>query len=659
MLVAGINHSHDAAIAIIRDGKIIHAIELERVLRVKHASMAPYRSLAGCGLALSRVLDSVGIGRDELDAVGINVGDDYGAFRRRTAAEVDVFKQCVATELGLSAQRVHLVDHHIAHARSAAELSGFDDPLIVTLDGSGSECDPASGEEIAGTVSVTDGARFRCLRTILERDSLGLFYEHVTELLGWRRGNDEYKVMGLAPYGDPARYRSLFDGYCTTGADGTFRVRWRDLVRELRANGCARAKGESIERVHMDVAAALQAALERMAFHLLSHFCAATGRTQLALAGGVGLNCKLNGELLASGMFSDIYVHPAAHDAGGAVGAAIDAWKSLRSSDSDTRVGMPSIFLGTPVGDDDEIRARLESWSAWTEYERRDDICQHAAQAIFNGSVIGWVQGRSEWGPRALGNRSILADPRPAANKDIVNRLIKKREAFRPFAPSVSEEELDTWFEVTVGCRKFPYMLFTLKVREAQRALLGAVTHVDGTARVHTVARDENPRFWELIHEFQRLSGVPVVLNTSFNNSAEPIVDSTDDAITCFLTTGLHALAIGDYWVTKRKPAYSTEDLAALSVSLSRACELHVVQTQDSKRVLARYRFTAAYYEQAEQEIAYATWELLSPAEGRSSIDTLCAKAGLTGETRERVLADIDKLWWMRLVELRPIPARA
>jgi carbamoyltransferase len=658
MLVAGINHSHDAAVSIIRDGKIIHAIELERLLRVKHASMAPYRSLVGCGLALSRVLDSVGIGRNELDAVGINFGGDYGAFRRRTAAEVDEFKQRVSTELGVAAERVHLVEHHIAHARSAAELSGFDDPLVVTLDGSGSECDAASGEEIAGTVCVTDGAHFRCLRTILESDSLGLFYEHVTEVLGWRRGNDEYKVMGLAPYGDPARYRSLFDRYCTTGETGTFQVRWRDLIRELRASGCARARSAPVKRVHMDVAAALQEALERMAFHLLSHFRVATGRTQLALAGGVGLNCKLNGELLASGLFSDIYVHPAAHDAGGAVGAAIDAWKSFRSSDANTRVEMPSIYLGTSVGDDDAIRFRLETWSDWIEYERRDDICQHAAEAIHDGSVIGWVQGRSEWGPRALGNRSILADPRPAANKDIVNRLIKKREAFRPFAPSVTKEDLHTWFEAPERCRQFPYMLFTLKVREAHRALLGAVTHVDGTARVHTVARDENPRFWELIREFRRLSGVPVVLNTSFNNSAEPIIDSADDAITCFLTTGLHALAIADYWVTKRKPAYSSADLAALSVSLPRACELHVVQTQDATRVLARYRFTAAYYEQVEQEIAFATWELLSLADGRLSIDALCANAGITAERRERVLVDIDKLWWMRLVELRPIPAR-
>jgi carbamoyltransferase len=658
MLVAGINHSHDAAVAIIRDGKIVHANELERLLRVKHASTAPYRSLAGCGFALSMVLDSAGIAREELDAVGINFGNDFGAFRHRTPVEVDEFKQRVGTELGVSAQRVHLVDHHGAHARSAAQLSGFDDPLIVTLDGSGSECDPPSGEEIAGTVCLTEGDGLRCLRTILESDSLGLCYEHVTEVLGWRRGNDEYKVMGLAPYGDPARYRSLFDAYCTTGDEGEFRVRWRDLVRELRATGCARTKGGPIERVHMDVAAALQATLEEIAFHLLSHFRAATGRTQLALAGGVALNCKLNGELLASGLFSDIYVHPAAHDAGGAVGAAIDAWKSFRSSDLNARIEMPSIYLGTPVGGNDDIRARLEAWSDWIEYERRDDIWQQAAQAIHNGSIIGWVQGRSEWGPRALGNRSILADPRPAANKDIVNRLIKKREAFRPFAPSVNEEELDNWFEAPGTCRKFPYMIFTLKVREAQRALLGAVTHVDGTARVHTVARDENPRFWALIREFQRLSGVPVVLNTSFNNSAEPIVDSADDAMTCFLTTGLHALAIGDYWVTKRKPAYSSADLAALIVSLSRACELHVVRTQDATRVLARYRFTAAYYEQAEQEIAFATWELLSRADGRSSIDALCAKAGLTGESRERVLGDIDKLWWMRLVELRPIPAR-
>src|SRR5262249_1296171 len=283
--------------------------------------------------------------------------------------------------------------------------------------------------------------------------------------------------------------------------------------------------------------ASLQETLEDIAFHTIRYYRQVTGQKRLCLAGGVAHNCTLNGKLLYSGLFDDVFIQPAAHDAGCALGSAMHAY--LQAKGSLSRPRLDHVFWGSDAGADDEIESTLSRWTELVEFEKVDNVAERAAQLLAGGSVIGWVQGRSEFGPRALGNRSILADPRPAENKRVINAMVKKREGYRPFAPSVPEEDAADIF-VPPPMKTAPFMIFVVDVREHQRALLGAVTHVNGSARVQTVSRSTNARYHRLLAEFKALTGVPVLLNTSFNNNAEPIVDSVEDAVVCYLTTGLH-----------------------------------------------------------------------------------------------------------------------
>jgi carbamoyltransferase len=253
------------------------------------------------------------------------------------------------------------------------------------------------------------------------------------------------------------------------------------------------------------------------------------------MAGGVAHNCSLNGKILYSGLFDDIFVQPASHDAGGAIGAALYVTKSEMKDGSSVK--LDHVYWGTDVSESKIIVEELDRWNKFIDIKKSDNIVNDTAKLLAEGSVIGWVQGRSEFGPRALGNRSILADPRPPENKDIINKMVKKREAYRPFAPSVLEEHVEEYFVIPTSQKQFPFMNFVLKVKEEKQSILGAITHVDGTARIQTVSKASNPMYWNLINEFSKYTGVHILLNTSFNNNAEPIVDSVYDAIVCFLTT--------------------------------------------------------------------------------------------------------------------------
>jgi carbamoyltransferase len=348
-------------------------------------------------------------------------------------------------------------------------------------------------------------------------------------------------------------------------------------------------------------------------------------------------------------MFDEVFVHPASHDAGNALGAALSVHHEVTGKPHRRR--LRSVYWGTDVGDSSGIANRLAAWSGFLEMRRSADIEEETAELIAAGKVIGWVQGRSEFGPRALGNRSILADPRPAEHKNLINMMVKKREAFRPFAPAVLAEDAADYFELPGGQREFPFMTFVLKVQPDKRTLLGAVTHIDGSARVQTVSRDDNPRFWRLIHAFKSRTGVPVLLNTSFNNNVEPIVDSVDDAVVCFLTTGIDVLVVGDYIATKKEECRN----AALVPQLPN----HVRLLQARQRApdgATRDTFElrrAVWDGEARKTLDADVFGLLRSADGETSIADLARAAKLR---ESAVLPMVEELWAERCVVLRPAP---
>jgi carbamoyltransferase len=413
----------------------------------------------------------------------------------------------------------------------------------------------------------------------------------------------------------------------------------------------------------MDVAASLQEALERIVLHVLAHFREATGQRRLCMAGGVAQNCSMNGKVLTSGLFERVFVQPVAHDAGCALGAALEASRRLLGdrSPAPSEGALTHLYLGSGPEEQEPLATTLASWSSWIECERVTDVHERAADLLARGHVVGWVQGRAEFGPRALGNRSILADPRPAENKDLINAMVKKREAFRPFAPAVLEEAAQEYFEVPEAAdRTLPFMIFVVKVREDRRALLGATTHVDGSARVQTVSRQTNERFWMLLRAFGERTGVPVLLNTSFNNNVEPIVDSAQDALACILTTEISHLIVGDYVVTK-KPR---DPLACLDLVPSVPDYVRLTQRwqRDAAGALvvehaARTTYDASF----AHPLSEALFGLLLRADNRTPLRELLRDAPAM-PSAESLAEELWELWSRRLTRLVPrdlVPAAA
>lgn len=553
--------THDGAVVLVEDGEVVAAIEEERLNRIKHSNKFPVRALRFC-------LEQRGARIEDVERIAFYATEEYcdallarlhltrpDMKRRLTAREVvwEQLRREFDTEIDPS--RITFVRHHLAHAASAFALSGFERSLVVAIDG--------YGDFLSGLVAFGEGPALTEIATFPQDKSLGILYLDVIQFIGYG-SFDEYKVMGLAPYGDPAVYRAELQSLYQLLPDGGYELDLDRIVPTLLGKVPVRKKGEPFQQEHKDLAAALQESLEKIVLHVLRHHREATGLDRLCLAGGVAHNCTMNGKVLASGLFEDVFVQPAAHDAGCALGAALLA--SQEGGHPVRRQRMQHVFLGSDIGAAPAVLAELQAWSGFLEIERPEDLARRTAELIAGGAAVGWVQGRSEFGPRALGNRSILADPRPAENKNRINAIVKKREGYRPFAPSVLEEDVREVFVVPPGTDSLPFMIFVVDVRPEKRGLLGAITHVDGTARIQTVSRETNPAYWELINAFKELTGVPLLLNTSFNNNVEPIVDSVEDAVVCFLTTGLDYLVVGDYLAKKRAPAL--EDWASLRVSL-------------------------------------------------------------------------------------------
>ena len=639
--------AHDAAAALIEDGSVVAAIEEERLDRIKHSNKFPTRAIRFC-------LQSRGLRLQDVDRLLFYMTEECCNsllikyyLDRPDVKDVVYAKALLHRLLGREFQadidpaRITFVRHHLAHAMSAFALSGFDRSLVMAIDG--------SGDFKSGLMAEGADRGLREIESYSHGDSLGLLYLNVICVLGYGRF-DEYKVMGLAPYGEPERYRRVMRGFYDLLPDGRYVIHGERIVGSLLANIDVRKKGDPITQQHKDLAASLQEALEEMVMHVLRHHRRATGQRHLCLAGGVAHNCTLNGKICYSGLFDEVFVQPASHDAGCAVGAAL-----LGCQETGRHIfqRLHHVYWGTDIGKESDIAEELNGWNGFLSFEKPNDVAHATAALLLQGAVVGWVQGRSEFGPRALGNRSILADPRPAANKDRINQMVKKRESYRPFAPSVLEEEAREFFELPIGMDSFPFMSVVVKVREDKRRLLGAVTHVDGTARLQTVSRETNPRFWDLIRAFKELTGVPVLLNTSFNNNVEPIVDSVRDAIVTFLTTELDYLVVGDFLVKKRRP--TVREKQTLIVSLPSSVRLQRSKTVlDTQRILIHSELATSYDERLRIPVSHQLYELLMEADGKKSVGDLLAERETSAKGATLLLDDLEDLWRNRVVRLDP-----
>jgi carbamoyltransferase len=538
--VLGVNAVfHDPAAALVVDGRIVAAAEEERFSRRKHGKApvpfstweVPEQSAAWC-------LAEAGIGADELDAVAYSydpslappLGDDVTAdewegLRTLFAQRAPLFLRTVLP--GLDPEVVRFVPHHVAHAASAYLAGPHDPTSVMVLDGRGEGSSYLAGRAEGGDLEVL-------ARQELPH-SLGLLYEEVTAHLGFRRSSDEYKVMALASYGSPTFLHELRDAV-RPAPDGGFRVDPLDLAAFVKA----RRGSDPLEPEHADLAASVQRRLEEMVLELAGWLHARTGDDAVALAGGVALNCVANHRLAAEGPFRHVWVQPAAGDAGTALGAALHAAHAL--GDRVQPMGTAALGRGW---DDDE----LERWlrTAKVDYERPDDIAEAVADALARDAVVAWFQGRSEFGPRALGHRSLLADPRRPENLERLND-VKGREQFRPVAPMVLAERATEIFE---GVVPSPYMLFVHDVRPEWRERIPSVVHVDGTARIQTVDRAEEPLMAAVLDGFERRTGVPVVVNTSLNTAGRPMVDDPRDALECYGSGPVDVLALGPFLVER------------------------------------------------------------------------------------------------------------
>jgi carbamoyltransferase len=630
------NFLHDAAAVVVRDGQVIAALEEERDNRLKHSNKFPLGAIRHCLLAAQ-------VSAADVDRWAYGFGNVLGMISMNAfmadmnvaplLSSQSILAERISSGLGasVSPSAIATVPHHVAHVASAFEPSGFDSALVVSYDGGG---DDGHGK----VVSVVNG-EYHSVAELGGSQSLGLFYHYAMRPLGYGRF-DEYKVMGLAPYGDPARFRAELSSLYALGDHGRYEIHF-DVFPSLVGIVKLRKPGESFTQEHKDLAAAIQEALETMAFHVIKAARETTGHRNLCLAGGVALNCTFNGKLAKTNWFDEIFVQPVATDAGAALGAAL--YVERMEAPVRKRAALTHVYLGRPAGNGD-IDATLRDWAGVLDFEERPDICEEAAKRLSAGSVLGWVQGRSEFGPRALGNRSIVADPRPAENKDRVNLMVKKREAYRPFAPSVLSEHAAEYFDLPDYPRRFAFMNFAVPVKPGKRELLQATTHVDGTSRVHVVYEDANPRYWRLIAEFYKLTGVPVVLNTSFNNDAEPIVDSVDDALQCFLTTGLDCLVVDDYLVTKTQPSIRIQE----SMFASQPRTTHLIRRGGHGDGAGGYALRKTVADSRPINISAEAFSLLVKSDGTKSIGDLLGKDALTGKLADELL----DLWQKRLIRI-------
>jgi len=586
---------HDSAVALIENGEVVFAAQEERFSRVKHDSRFPTN-------AFWAALNYVGITPDELSAVAYFEDPKLKAnrifhtyidnFPRGTNQFISAFQSTAVSRkrirydlrklVGFNGD-VHFGNHHKSHAASAFYPSGLAESAILTMDG--------TGEWSTSTISKGDGNRIELLAEKQFPHSLGLLYSSFTKYCGFKVNSGEYKLMGLAPYGEPKYLNLIRNHLAIHDGKGSIRLNMNYFDFELGIRmfnskfeslfgRTAATSEESTQQFYMDVAASIQEFTEEVVVGAARYASEITGSRNLCMAGGVALNCVANGKILEAGIFDKIWIQPAAGDAGGALGAALSYWYEVLENSRLTGFNKSDSQKGSYLGleyFEDEIKRALDEIGAKYEYiEDSSELISKVAELISEEKVVGWFQGRSEYGPRALGNRSILGDPRSDETQSKMNLKIKFRESFRPFAPAVMLDKTNQWFDVQDSFES-PYMLLVAKVAskkllnidhsvavgleklKLRRSELPAITHVDNSARIQTVDSNVNPRFYDLLSAFEKKTGVPVLVNTSFNVRGEPIVESPKDAYLCFMRTDIDFLCVGNFLLKKTEQNEFTE----------------------------------------------------------------------------------------------------
>ena len=580
MYILGINAYHgDSSACLIKDGSLITAVEEERFRRIKHWAGFPEKAVKHC-------LWSAGLGLEDIDYIAINRNPKANLYKKvlftlrkrpsfalikdslKNALKVKDIKIIMSERLGMKGQKIkaelYHIEHHRVHMASAFFVSPFERAAILSIDG--------FGDFVSTMMGIGEGNKIEVIDQVNFPHSLGLFYTALTQYLGFPKYGDEYKVMGLSAYGRPV-YLEEMEEIVRLKQNGRFELNldyfvhhsegvsmlWEDSEpilgraysdRLIEKFGPERRYGEPITEHHQNIAASLQAMYEKAFFHILNYLYERTKIKNLCLAGGCALNSVANGKIFDNTPFKEVYIQPAANDAGGSLGAAYYLYHQILGKQRN--FVMDKAYWG-PDFSEAEISEKLKVKSEELnnckieKIDNEDELCKKVAKYIADGKVVGWFQGRMEWGPRALGNRSILVDPRRAEMKDILNARIKRREPFRPFAPSILLEAVGEYFEKDYPD---PFMIKVYPIKENKRKVIPAVTHVDGTGRLQTVNREENPLYYKLIKEFEKITGVPVVLNTSFNEN-EPIVCTPNEALDCFLRTKMDVLILGSFIIHK------------------------------------------------------------------------------------------------------------
>ncbi|MDP4244610.1 MAG: carbamoyltransferase C-terminal domain-containing protein [Bacteroidota bacterium] len=577
MHILGINAYHaDSSAAIFKDGLLIAATEEERFRRVKHWAGFPSLAVEFClreaGITLAQ-LDHIAIGRDPYAKLGKklwfllkNPGGGWRAAtdRLQNARKVSSLEEEFAAidpsvDASSLKKKIHQVEHHRSHLASAFFASPFEEAALLSIDG--------SGDFTTTMIATGQGNKIRVLDSVDFPHSVGLFYTAFTQLLGFPHYGDEYKVMGLAPYGKPDHVDALRD-VLLFQPDGLFRLNlkyFRSATRGIISYGedhipqvaplfspymvekfgAARAKDQPLTQYHKDLAASVQRITEELIFHILGHLQTRTGLKNICIAGGVAQNSVANGKLTRNTPFTGVYIPSAGHDAGISMGAALYVYNQVL--DQPRAEAVRTAYTGSRFSNEDieqYLRGRHIDYRRYPDSE----LYEKVADRLIDAGVVGWFNGRAEFGPRALGARSILADPRRSDAKDLLNSKIKRRESFRPFAPSILKEYVKEYFEVE---DEVPFMEKVVPIRPEKRALIPAVTHVDGTGRLQSVDRSVTPRYYQLIEAFRKKTGVPILLNTSFNEN-EPIVNSPEHALDCFLRTDMDMLVLENCVITRR-----------------------------------------------------------------------------------------------------------
>lgn len=539
---------HDSACCLLQDGVLTHAIQEERLSRIKNDSSLPRMAFRWC-------LEQAKLSPKDIDCIAY-YEDPTKKFARQlwsgnqkiTADNLDHYnpnkvEQAIREQLGFDGKIIY-VDHHLSHAASSYFFSGFEDSAIFTVDG--------VGEWATTTYGSAKGKKIDLFEEVHFPNSFGLLYSTITSYLGFEVNEGEYKVMGLAPYGD-AKYKEQMRKLIELSDKGQYNLNleyfdflkgnrmYSDKLPELFGQP-VRKRDSSMDQFHMDMAKSLQVVLEETLINKVNYLHSVVDSENLCMAGGVALNCVANGKILKKGPFKNLFVQPAANDSGAALGAACQAYVELCDERPNTK-RLEHVYLG-PSYSSSEVEKLVDNLELESVNckDNEEKLIDEVGKRLADGKVIGWFQGRMEFGPRALGSRSILADPRDADMRDRINSMVKKREGFRPFAPAVLESKYANFFELD---HISPYMLETCQVKSNMN--MPAITHADGSARVQTVSETSNPRFHKLLSKFEELTDYPILLNTSFNVKGQPIVCSPEDAILCFINTKIDCLVIEDF----------------------------------------------------------------------------------------------------------------